>query len=313
MRQVVRDRFFSFTVQREGWTPFMYCDTLNLVTTGVGNLIDAGPNHGGPSSAVRAALNNVVSEAAMAPAMALPWRIKGEGWTFKRNDPNFPIGPLGRLASRSEIAEAWTITKRQNAKVPNFAQNGGFAYQNLTKVSLSNADMKALFERTMNSFDATLARSFAGYESYPAAAQFAMMSMAWAMGPGFGTTFKSFKAAMESGDFKAAAEHSFFKGGGGTPDNRTGRNRENREALLFAVDNGGDALPPFLQSVVAFAAGASSQTAPLTPVQTAQGGITSALMFAGLLGGLGALTYGSYEYARSNPRIQKFINKWVKR
>lgn len=230
MRQIVKDKFFEFTAGREGFTPFMYCDILNLVTTGVGNLIDAGPNHnpgGNSSSAVRARLNDVVSAAAMTPAMKLPWRLKGPGWTSKN-----PV--VGELVSPSEIADAWTKVKLQNVAVPDFSQRGGFAYAGLTNLSLSMEDLKALFNRTLTSFDATLQSKYPGYENWPADAQLALLSMSWAMGPNF--NFPAFREAAIREDFRAAAQQSFFKGGGGTMENRAGRNAENVIMFTNAAD-----------------------------------------------------------------------------
>lgn len=40
MRQVVIDRFYSWSRQFEGEVPWMYLDVKGLVTTGIGNLID---------------------------------------------------------------------------------------------------------------------------------------------------------------------------------------------------------------------------------------------------------------------------------
>jgi len=215
MRKIIRDTFFDFTAQREGFTPFMYCDTLNLVTTGVGNLIDAGPSNGFD-----------ISDRAMAPAMNLPWKFKAPGWTSKN-----PIAADN--ASREDIREAWIRTKLQEQNNPGFNKKGGFAYAGLTPLTLDMEGLKTLFSRTLASFDATLSKRYAGYESYPADAQLAMLSMAWAMGPAF--NFPQFKTAVEKRDFDSAAPLSFFKGGGGTQEKPAGRNAENQIMLHNAA------------------------------------------------------------------------------
>ena len=225
MRQVVRDVFFDFTAAREGFTPFPYCDTLNLVTTGVGNLIDAGPRNGFD-----------ISDAAMAPAMRLPWKIRAAGWTSKN-----PLA--GALATPDEVREGWIRCKLQEQNVPGFNQRGGFAYANLTPLTLDMDGLKQLFQSTENHFDEVLSSRYPNYEQWPADAQLATMSMAWAMGPAF--NFPAFKAATDRLDFATAAEQSFFKGGGGTltadPNTRAGRNKDNY--LMFqnadAVVKGG--------------------------------------------------------------------------
>lgn len=216
MRQVIRDTFFDFTAQREGFTPFMYCDTLNLVTTGVGNLIDAGPRNGFD-----------ISERAMAPAMNLPWKFKGPGWTSKN-----PVAAGN--ASQVEIRECWIRTKLKEQETPGFNKRGGFAYAGFQPLTLDLQGLKDLFNRTLASFDRTLESRYPGYQKAPADAQLALLSMAWAMGPAF--SFPQFKAAFDAEDFRKAGELSFFKGGGGTMENRTGRNRDNVIMFTNAAD-----------------------------------------------------------------------------
>lgn len=216
MRQVIRDTFFDFTAQREGFTPFMYCDTLNLVTTGVGNLIDSGPRNGFD-----------ISERAMASAMNLPWKFKGPGWTSKN-----PVA--AGAASQADIREAWIRTKLKEEESPGFNKRGGFAYAGFQPLTLDLQGLKDLFNRTLASFDKTLESRYPGYQKAPADAQLALLSMAWAMGPAF--NFPQFKTAFDAEDFRRAGELSYFKGGGGTMENRTGRNRDNVIMFTNAAD-----------------------------------------------------------------------------
>jgi len=216
MRKVIQETFFDFSAQREGFTPFMYCDTLNLVTTGIGNLIDSGPRNGFD-----------ISDGAMAPAMNLPWKHKGPGWTSKN-----PIA--GELASKEEIRECWIRTKLKEQETPGFNKKGGFAYANFQPLTLDLQGLKDLFNRTLSSFDKQLSQRYSAYDTAPADAQQAILSMAWAMGPAF--NFPAFKTAFNASDFRKAGELSFFKGGGGSIDARTGRNRENVIMFTNAAD-----------------------------------------------------------------------------
>lgn len=224
MRSVVKEVFFDYTAGREGYTPFMYCDNLNLVTTGVGDLIDAGPNYSGVSSVERAALNNVVSANAMAPAMRLPWRKRGPGWTSKN-----PIA--GDLVSPAEVADAWTKVKRQNELVPGFAQRGGFAYAGLTDLTLSVDAIRDLFNTTLLNFESTLRGYMPTYDDWPADAQLAVLSMAWAMGPNFPVTFTEFRKAAIREDFDIAGQQCDFKGGGSLSDPNS---RNSAHKIMFA-------------------------------------------------------------------------------
>jgi hypothetical protein len=270
VRPVIRDTFFDFTAQREGFTPFMYADTLNLVTTGVGNLIDAGPRNGFD-----------ISAGAMAPAMGLPWKFKAPGWTSKN-----PVA--SGAASATDIREAWIRTKLQEEQIPGFNQKGGFAYAGLTPLTLDLDGLRALFNRTLASFDKVIASRYPGYETWPADAQQMILSMAWAMGPAF--NFPAFKDAVDRRDFDAAAPLSFFKGGGGTPDRPTGRNAENQimarnaamiertgtdpDRLIFPGTSG--AVAPG-GGVVASTFGAGLQI-PLASVALAAAGISVAIL-----------------------------------
>lgn len=305
MRQAVADVFFDFTVGHEGFTPFMYCDTLNLVTTGVGNLIDAGPNNGGSSSAERANLNNVVSSAAMAPAMRLPWRQRGAGWTSKN-----PVA--GDLVSPAEIADAWTKVKRQNEVISNFSQRGGFAYAGLTDITLDLDGMKELFNTTLRNFESTLASKYPGWNDWPADAQLATLSMSWAMGPNF--KFPAFKNAVDNLDFAKAGELSFFKGGGGTLENRAGRNAENVEMFNNADQvqrSGGD--PEELFFPVKNAAGIA-RVAVRSPSTASNGMGTAAkaLAVTGVAGVTAAALFGLYQVSQGSDPLAFFKRKgWL--
>lgn len=234
MRESGKQPFFDYTVNHEGFTPYPYADTLNLVSSGIGNLLDAGPQ--APPSAgtskARARLNNVVSAAAMAPMFKLPWKVKGPNWN---PDPKSPNLDTRGDATNEQITAAWVICKTQNEKVPDFSQNGGGAYKNLTNITLDMQGMRALYDATFNGFESTLLKRYPGYDSWPVDAQFALMSMAWAMGPSFDTKFPQFKAAVDRKDFTAAADLCFFQGGGGTLSTRTGRNADNKTMFLNAA------------------------------------------------------------------------------
>lgn len=224
MRNVVRNNWLGFIGPREGKTPFMYADVLNLVTTGVGNLIDAGPNNPGPDTRTRARLNNVVSAAAMAPAMRLPWKNKS----------------TGQLASQSEIAATWTAVKQLNEAEPDFSQKGGFAYQGRTNLFLDDAAMSNLLNGTFDSFNATLKKSFPNMEEWPADAQGALMTMAWALGPGFSRNFPQFTAAANAMDFEGIATRrlSDFRGGEHKrppPPKGDGKSRNDDNAEMFQL------------------------------------------------------------------------------
>lgn len=212
MRDSVKRAFYGYSVRNEGFTPFMYADSLNLVTTGVGNLIDSGPRNGMDTS-----------ESAMAPALELPWRRRAPGWT--RNNPL-----AGEKVQLNEVRDAWVRVKTH----PMNGKQGGFAYENVTDLTLDAFDMQALFNGKLMSNEAEVRSRFPDWEAWPADAQFATMSMVWGMGAGALDGFPRWSEAVRRRDWNTAAEESFFRGGGGTKEARSGRNLDNQIMFLNA-------------------------------------------------------------------------------
>lgn len=201
MRASVRDAFVKYSIEHEGYTPFMYCDTLNLVTTGIGNLVDMGARNGTDTSIT-----------AMAPALRLPWVHKH----------------TGEPATQQEIADAWI-----KVKMAGLSQHGGFAYESVTDLILTKEAIADLVHARLDLNDKILTQGYPSYEQWPADAQFAINSMAWACGPSF--HFPRFHAALGQSppDFTEAGVQSEFHGGGKLDDPRS-RNAQNAKMFMLA-------------------------------------------------------------------------------
>lgn len=115
----------------------------------------------------------------------------------------------------------------------------------LTDEAIDNlvASKRAEFETFLKS------HYFRDWDSFPADAQLGIMSMAWAVGPGFPTKFGNFKAAVLRGDWAGAAASCKIRDGLDTPskaDDNPGivpRNAHNKLCFLNAarvVSNGID-------------------------------------------------------------------------
>jgi hypothetical protein len=295
MRQSVKDIFFDFSVGHEGFTPFPYADILNLVTTGIGNKIDNGktclPN--GLKAVQCARLNNVVSAAAMEPALRLPWKQRAPGWTSKN-----PLA--GDLVSPSEVSDAWIKVKRQNEVVPDFSQRGGGSYAGLTDITLDMDGLKTLFSSTLTDFENKIRGRNPNWESWPADAQLAVLSMAWAMGPYFTDKFKAMKIALDRGDFASAGAQSHFIGGDTAPTGKLSRNQEN--VIMFK--NAADAVKGGADLSQLFFPGTSVTSTKIFPSAATVIGpsitdraiqIGKPVAAAGLIGAVG---YGLYELAK---------------
>lgn len=163
MRQAVIDAFPAFSAKLEGKVPWMYLDVENLVTTGVGNLIDrASPPLVPPSLLAR----------------RLPWQK-----------------PDGSLANPAEVALAYSLVKERT----DLAQHGGGAFAVVTNLRISQAAIDALVDERAGEMEATLRRRFSSWDDLCADAQLGVMSMAWAMGENF--DYPKFEADLAVEDF----------------------------------------------------------------------------------------------------------------
>lgn len=163
MRASVKAAFLPFSSKFEGYLPFMYADVKNLVTTGMGNLIDP-----------------------IGAALALPWK-----------------NPDGSLASQQQITDAWNAVKNAG-----MSQRGGGAYKSVTTIRLDEDGIQQLISGKLDNNEGILRSRFPAYDSWPADAQLALHSMAWALGPAF--KYPKFQAAVNQTypDFTTAAIES---------------------------------------------------------------------------------------------------------
>jgi GH24 family phage-related lysozyme (muramidase) len=179
MHPSVQQNLLAFLGKFEGrGVRWLYIDTLGFVTTGIGyltNSIDA--------------------------AQRLPW---------KRQD--------GSAADPAEIADAWNAVANQRTQDVGQLQTGSIAMQGgasqamqaLTNIRLTQADVDRLAMDRALEFEKTIKGHFPAWDHLPADGQMLIMSMAWALGPGFGSKFPSFSKAVNAGDFESArAEDSW--------------------------------------------------------------------------------------------------------
>ena len=155
----------------EGRVPFMYLDRKRLVTIGVGNLIDP-------------------MAAALTPDLPFRWKASAPG------------GRAGRPATRDEVIHEWKHVKSHTE----LASHGGGAFAKVTQLELTNDAIDRLVMRKLLSNETVLKSRtpFARFDDWPADAQFALLSMSWALGPAF--RFPTFQKACEASDFDTAAD-----------------------------------------------------------------------------------------------------------
>lgn len=176
MRQAVADAFWNFTAPKEGYLDYMYTDVKNLVTTGMGNLIDP-----------------------VGTAIGLPWRHRGSG----------------AKATQAEIIDTWNKVKARKDLAPMGGGKQKKYYDEMgIDLYLEPSDIKALVDAKLANNESILRKDFPQYDVWPADAQLGLHSMAWAMGAAFAKKFPSFTKAVNQmvPNFEEAARQSHITG-----------------------------------------------------------------------------------------------------
>ena len=166
----------------------MYTDAIGCVTTGYGNLIDC-------------AATNSSGKVDCTGCSTPPVSATSLGWL--RNS-------TGVLASPTEVVGEWQTVK-----------NGGAAYRStaaakVTTLHLSADTIQTLFNSVTASDEAAIRKFIPKYDSIPADAQLALLSMSWAMGTAGLDSFKTLVNAINASppDFTTAANESHMQGVG---------------------------------------------------------------------------------------------------
>jgi len=170
----------AYQTRFEGRLNCMYCDQKNLVTTGVGHLLDGSPEH---------------SPEPWLPALRAPW-----------------LHSDGSLASRVEVIAEWKNIKHLVDTHPGLPKMGGGAYRHFATLHLSEIAIDTLVDSDAAGMEAYLRKRFVDYDSWPADAQLGILSMSWPMGPMFYLKYPHFSAAADRLDFAVCAEESAIHG-----------------------------------------------------------------------------------------------------
>ncbi|MER7575062.1 peptidoglycan-binding protein [Streptomyces sp. NPDC126514] len=211
MHQSVRDYWISFNDPLEGRVHFMYLDVKGYVSTGIGNKIDqTARDNSAPTAQERA--DSLVA------AGRLRWLV---------NDVDVEATP-------DDIAAEWDSVKSRLDLAP--LGHGRFAPP-LTRLHVDDDEIdRHVFEKLdkmesvlIERLDASGHSSFGEFASWPANAQLATLSMAWAMGPKF--RFPKFQGHVSNRNWVGAADECHF-----TPDVGTIiiRNKLDRAHFLLA-------------------------------------------------------------------------------
>ena len=200
MKDSVRAYWIEFNNPLEGRVAYMYLDVKGLVSTGVGNLIDA----------TRAPLT-APTDAERAQSHTL-----AEGLDWRDSD--------GGSATAETVDSAWDTVKARLDLAP----HGGGAFRELTTLRLTDEEIDRVVFAKLDEMESVLRSRapFADYDNWPADAQLGLLSMAWGMGPAF--NFPRFQEFAQAGDWDSAAEECRFN-----PEVGTIVQRNDRDQQLF--------------------------------------------------------------------------------
>jgi hypothetical protein len=138
----------------------------------------------------------------------------------------------GTTATPDAVRHEWSRIKSDLA----LAHLGAQAARRVATLLLDAADIDTLIIDKLDHDEAILKANpaFAAFDDWPADAQLGLLSMGWAMGPGFGSRFPRFSTACAAGDFATAARDCAISTTGNPGVAR--RNAANRQAFLLAAN-----------------------------------------------------------------------------
>ena len=138
----------------------------------------------------------------------------------------------GTTATPDAVRHEWSRIKSNLA----LAHLGAQAARRVATLLLDAADIDTLIIDKLDHDEAILKANpaFAAFDDWPADAQLGLLSMGWAMGPGFGSRFPRFSTACAAGDFTTAARDCAISTTGNPGVAR--RNAANRQAFLLAAN-----------------------------------------------------------------------------
>lgn len=174
IHQSVIDGWHAFSEPLEGRVPHPYLDKLGLVTCAVGNLIDSKTN----------------AAAGLRLALALPWLHLAIPATHEEVTAQWTALRGARYLASRHYREARAFLERKFGWCITLSEE---AIDEL--VATRRAQMATELERN----------HFPEFSSWPADAQLACLSMAWAMGSDFPRKFPSFSAACRARRWDLAA------------------------------------------------------------------------------------------------------------
>ena len=196
-QKTVRDHFAKW----EGNASYMYLDSTDHVTVGIGHLLAT------------------VDDA------------KSLSFIYRKDQPEVKVGGKGTnkpAAKKGDRADADAIAA-DYAKVLTKAGQGyrAQAFEKLTELDLSSDDIDSLFAADIAIFEAKLPGLFPDYATYPPSAQLALLDLIYNVGKGGLQKFIALGTAVKARDWNTASKSCHRK--------QISEDRNKRTAELFVA------------------------------------------------------------------------------
>lgn len=169
----VLDMFVRFSTPLEGDEPNPYPDDRNLITVGIGCLLDTTPENGPPSFNL---------------ATSLAWVL-----------------PDGSTPTSAEVIRQLTALKQLDLR--NYRANSATVL-NATTIRLTPAGILKLVSERLAQDEPFLRKAFTNWDTLPADVQLFAFSVAWAEGAGFPAENPNLTRLINAGQFLLAIEHA---------------------------------------------------------------------------------------------------------
>ncbi|HKO52197.1 MAG TPA: hypothetical protein VJV79_31030 [Polyangiaceae bacterium] len=173
MHQSARDQIVSHLAWFEGSVPYMYLDSIGLVTTGIGNLLD-------------------------------PYSQYGKRVRFSHSD--------GRPATEAEVRAEFTLVKSKTVaggNAPQAAFRSYRAFEPITKLRIAPADLSVAVQDALRAHEAAAVSYFGrDFDTFPADVQVVLLQMSYA--GGLYSRRVQLSPLLKRRDFVAAREYTYL-------------------------------------------------------------------------------------------------------
>jgi hypothetical protein len=166
------------------------------------------PNYGTVFDAVKARLTTTEGRVSW-PYLDVEGNLHtGIGFNISANPGSVPWQVNGSAATPDQVNTGLAAVKART----DLQSKGGGSFQQVSNLRVTDDWIDSQFDSLYTQFVNGVSNDWSGFADAPADAQFAVMTMAWALGPSFlSKEFPKMLAALKSNDYKTAAAECHVK------------------------------------------------------------------------------------------------------